>query len=85
MTGHLSPAVCGPYLRILRLPGATHPPQCQAKVDCKEEEECMVRPQGNECITPQHFMEEEFAIGILIVCYSTLSSHAISRKVLCIR
>merc|ERR1712203_845053 len=64
MSGHLTPAVCGPYLRILRLPGASHPPQCQAKVDCKEkEEECMVRPQGNECITPQHFMEEEFAIG----------------------
>ena len=64
MTGRLTPAVCGPYLRILRVPGATHSPRCESKADCAgEEEECMVRPQGNECTTPQQFMKEEFAIG----------------------
>merc|ERR1719350_101164 len=65
MTGRLTPAVCGPYLRVLRLPGATHVPECDSKADCSGEgEECIVRPHGNECTTPENFMEEEFSIGM---------------------
>lgn len=63
MTGYLTPAVCGPYLRTLRLPGISPTMQCRASKDCQEGEECLVRPQGTQCISPQQYMQEEFAIG----------------------
>merc|ERR1719427_1581156 len=55
----LVPSTCGPYLRSLRLPVPTHEAECHSEEDCDGgEEQCIVRPQGNECNTPAQFMEE---------------------------
>ena len=59
----LSPAVCGPYLRSVREPGASHPDDCSSDQECDQEESCITTPRGTECLTWQQVMVEFFHIG----------------------